>query len=374
MPDLHRVPFLDLRAVNARSRARLEEAFARVLDRGQYVLGPEVERFEAEFAAYCGAPHCIGVANGLDALELILEAYVLQGDLAAGDEVIVPANTYIASILAVSRAGLVPVPVEPDPGTRNIDPERIVEKITKRTRAVLAVHLYGRVADMGAVRSLAAARGLKVIEDAAQAHGAAWRGTRAGALGDAAGFSFYPTKNLGALGDAGAVTTGDDRLAATLRALRNYGTRSKYRNTHKGRNSRLDELQAALLRVKLADLDGENARRREIAARYHAEIRNPRVALPPPAPAEESVWHLFAVRADDRDALQRHLEERGIETAVHYPVPPHRQEAYREWNGLSFPVTEAIHRETLSLPLATHLSDAEVSAVVRAVNAYGEAS
>jgi dTDP-4-amino-4,6-dideoxygalactose transaminase len=372
LSDFTRVPFLDLRAIVLRHQERLEEALLDFLKSGRYILGEQVEKFEAEFAAYCGTRHCIGVANGLDALELILEACKLQGEMAEGDEVIVPANTYIASILAVSRAGLVPVLVEPDPATRNIDPAGILEKITPKTRAVLVVHLYGTLANMEAIRALAAARGLKVLEDAAQAHGAAWRGTRAGALGDAAGFSFYPSKNLGALGDGGAVTTDDDRLAATLRALRNYGSAEKYHNRYKGRNSRLDELQAAFLRIRLESLDQENTQRRAVAQRYLSEIVNPRILLPARVPGEESVWHLFVVRAADRDALKRHLAEQGIETEVHYPIPPHKQEAYREWNHLSFPVTEALHREVLSLPMGPHLTGEAVTAVVKAVNAFGK--
>lgn len=370
MPTPLRVPFLDPGALHARRRARLEAAFKRVLESGRYILGAEVEKFEAAFAAYCGTRHCIGVANGLDALTLIFEGYREMGELSPGDEVIVPANTYIASILAVSRAGLTPVPVEPDPASLNLDPERVFPKITGRTRAILAVHLYGTVADMEPLRALAKAHGLKVIEDAAQAHGAAWRGTRTGALGDAAGFSFYPSKNLGALGDGGAVTTNDDRLAETIRALRNYGSSAKNENRFKGLNSRLDELQAAVLGVGLESLEEDNARRRALARRYLAEIRNPSVTLPAAAEDRESAWHLFVVRAPDREALGRHLAGQGIETAVHYPIPPHKQEAYREWNALSFPLTEAIHREVLSLPMGPHLSDAQTDRVIAAVNGY----
>ncbi|MCD6025405.1 MAG: aminotransferase [Fibrobacteria bacterium] len=364
------VPFLDLRAIHARREARLMEAIRGVVRGGRYVLGPQVEAFEREFAAYCGTRHCIGVANGLDALTLIFEGYREMGQLSPGDEVIVPANTYIASILAVSRAGLTPVLVEPHPASLNLDPEQVSAKITQRTRAILAVHLYGTVTDMTPLRALAKAHGLKVVEDAAQAHGAAWRGTRAGALGDAAGFSFYPSKNLGALGDGGAVTTDDDRLAETIRALRNYGSSAKNENRFKGLNSRLDELQAAVLGVGLEYLEEDNARRRAIARRYLAEIGNPSVTLPAAVADRESAWHLFVLRAPDREALGRHLAGQGIETAVHYPIPPHKQEAYREWNSLSFPLTEAIHREVLSLPMGPHLSDAQVDRVIAAVNGY----
>lgn len=365
------VPFLDLRALTARRESRLREAFDRVLAGGRYILGTEVERFEAEFASYCGAPFCVGVANGLEALTLIFEAYRELGILSPGDEVLVPANTYIASILAVSNAGLTPVLVEPEASTYNLDASRLAEKITPRTRAILAVHLYGTVANMDAIQKVADIHGLKVIEDAAQAHGAIHADRRAGALGDAAGFSFYPSKNLGALGDAGAVTTRDEALAQTLRSLRNYGSSARYHNRFKGRNSRLDELQAAFLRVGLETLDIENARRREIALRYRAEIRNTAVTLPGCVAEEASVWHLFVVRTARREALRTHLATEGIETEIHYPLAPHQQKAYPEWNALSLPLTEALHREVLSLPVGPHLSEEQVSAVIRAVNAFG---
>jgi dTDP-4-amino-4,6-dideoxygalactose transaminase len=365
------IPFLDLRALNAAHRNELLAAAARVLDSGWYILGSEVEAFEREFAAYCGVDHCIGVANGLDALVLILDAYKQLGVLTDGDEVIVPANTFIASVLAVTRAGLVPVLVEPDAITRNLDPARIEAALTSRTRAILPVHLYGAVADMEPIRAIARARGLKVIEDAAQAHGARYDGLRTGALGDAAGFSFYPGKNLGALGDAGAVTTNDAALADAIRTLRNYGSRVKYENLYAGYNCRLDELQAALLRVKLAGLDGENAARRAVSGRYLAEINNPMITLPSLGRDEDAcVWHLFVVRCAHRDALQQHLHHQGIQTVIHYPIPPHKQHAYPQWNELSFPITEAIHREVLSLPMGPHLSADQVSHVVAAVNQF----
>jgi dTDP-4-amino-4,6-dideoxygalactose transaminase len=370
MDALPRVPFLDLAAVNARHREALRAALEGVLDAGSYVLGEQVRRFEAEFAAWCGAAHCVGTGNGLDALVLIFAGWRELGVFSGGDEVLVPANTYIASILAVSRAGLVPVPVEPDPRTGNLDPARLGAALTPRTRALLAVHLYGAPADMDPLRAFAAEHGLKVVEDAAQAHGATYRGVRAGALGDAAGFSFYPTKNLGALGDGGAVTTGDARLAGVVRALRHYGSEKQYENRYKGYNSRLDEIQAAVLRVKLGFVEADNARRREIARRYLAGIRNPAVELPGATGLEGSAWHLFVVHAPARDALRAHLEAAGVQTLIHYPVPPHKQEAYREWNGRVLPVTERLHREALSLPLGPHLSDEDVERVIAAVNAF----
>lgn len=365
-----RIPFLDLRALNARQEREIAAAMEDVLRGGWYILGRETEAFEAEFAAYCGAPHAIGVANGLDALVLILEGYKALGHLKDGDEVIVPANTFIASILAVSRAGLTPVPVEPSPDSFLMDPAAAAAAITPRTRALLPVHLYGALADIDALGALARAHDLKVIEDAAQAHGARGPSGRAGALGDAAGFSFYPGKNLGALGDGGAVVTRDPALAEAVRALRNYGSHVKYENLLKGFNSRLDELQAAVLRVKLPLLDADNARRREIAARYLAEIRNPAIRLPVPPPDQECVWHLFVVRTQHREALQAHLDAAGIQTAIHYPIAPHKQAAYPELASLSFPLTEAVHREVLSLPMGPHLSAADVASVISAANAY----
>ena len=366
------LPCLDLRAINARQRADLIAAFTRVLDSGWYVLGAEVEAFEREFAAWCGVAQGVGVGNGLDALTLIFRGYIALGVMAEGDEVIVPANTYIASILAVSEARLRPVPVEPEPATFNLDPARIEAAITSRTRAILPVHLYGRAADMASIVEIARRRGLKVIEDCAQAHGAAVAGRRVGAWGDAAGFSFYPTKNFGALGDAGAVVTGDAELARTVRVLRNYGSEKKYHNVMRGVNSRLDELQAALLRVRLPAIDVENARRREIAALYRAEIRHPAVRVPAaPADAAEHVWHLFVVRCARRDALQAHLAARGVQTMVHYPIPPHRQGAYRDGElAGDWPVTDAIHAEVLSLPMGPHLTDAEARRVVEGINAW----
>jgi dTDP-4-amino-4,6-dideoxygalactose transaminase len=389
MPKAPVVPFLDLAALNARHGARLKAVLAEVLDRGHYILGEQVKRFEEDFAAYCGhcnqgghggaraegdglpAPHCVGTGNGLDALTLIFLAWRELGVLLQkGDEVIVPTNTYLASILAVNRAGLTPVPVEPDPATCNLDPARLKAALTPRTKAVLAVHLYGAPADMDPVRDFARKHGLKVVEDAAQAHGATYGGRKAGDLGDAAAFSFYPTKNLGALGDGGAVTTRDATLASLVRALRHYGATAPNEHRYKGLNSRLDEMQAAVLRVKLESLDADNARRRAIAKRYLEGIRNTGVTLPPRAALEDSAWHLFVVHAPKRDALRAHLDEAGVQTLIHYPTPPHRQPAYAEWNRLSFPITERLHREALSLPMGPHLSDAQTDRVITAVNTF----
>jgi len=364
-----RVPFLDLKAPYRELRAEMDEAARRVMESGWFILGEEVEAFEREFAELCGARHCVGVANGLDALHLVLRAM----GIGEGDEVIVPSNTFVATWLAVSYAGATPVAVEPDPRTFNLDPERVEEAVTPRTRAVMPVHLYGRPAEMDAIGEVAARRGLRVVEDAAQAQGARYRGRRAGSLADAAGFSFYPGKNLGALGDAGAVTTDDERLAAELRRLRNYGSTVKYRHEVRGVNSRLDELQAALLRVKLRRLDEWNARRARVARRYLGELEGvPDLALPS-APADaEHVWHLFVVRHPERDALREHLERAGVGTLIHYPLPPHRQPAYAALSlpEGSLPVAERMAREVLSLPLGPHLSDAEVDHVVAAVSSF----
>jgi len=370
------IKFLDLHKVNERYRVELDAAAKRVLDSGWYLLGEECKAFEREFAAYCGVKHAIGCANGLDALKLIVQAM----DIGPGDEVIAPANTYIASLIAISANGATPVLVEPDPETCLINPAHIAEKITSRTKAIMVVHLYGRAMDMSAVWALAKAHGLKIIEDCAQAHGAYEPSTfnlqpstarRVGALGDAAGFSFYPGKNLGCLGDGGAVTTDDDALAAKIQALRNYGSDVKYHFPYRGTNSRLDEIQAAFLRAKLPLLDADNARRRAIAVRYCAEITNPHVRLPTlPAVADSHVFHVFTVFCDARDTLQTHLADGGVQTVIHYPIPPHRQPAYTEWHGLSLPVTERLHATELSLPISPVMTDDEVSQVIAAVNAW----
>jgi len=361
-----RIPFLDMKSPYLELREELDGAFRRVMESGWYVLGAEVEAFEREFAAYCGVKHCVGVGNGLEALQLILRAM----EIGPGDEVIVPANTYIATWLAVSFAGARPVPVEPDPRTCNIDPGRIEAAATARTKAILAVHLYGQAADMDPVREIAEKRDLKVIEDAAQAHGSLYKGRKAGSLGDAAGFSFYPGKNLGAVGDGGAVTTDDDALAEKVRVLRNYGSERKYYNRCKGFNSRLDELQAALLRVKLSRLDEWNARRRALASVYLEGLRGAEgIVLPFVSPFADPAWHLFVVRCARRDVLQKALGDAGIGTLIHYPVPPHRSGAYASDEGMSarFPVTEELASTVLSLPMGPHLRREEAEGVVKAI-------
>jgi dTDP-4-amino-4,6-dideoxygalactose transaminase len=358
------IPFLDLKQVNQPYEPVIQEAIARVLQSGWYILGREVEAFERQFAAYCGSQHCIGVANGLDALTLVLKAW----NLPAGSEVLVPSNTYIASVLCVTQAGLIPVFVEPDPQTYLLNPDKVEEAITPHTKAILPVHLYGRCCDMDEIVTLSRHYKLNVLEDAAQAHGATYKGQRAGNLGDAAGWSFYPSKNLGALGDAGAITTNDEALAKQLRALRNYGSAKKYVNDYVGVNSRLDELQAAILSAKLPRLDRENDRRRTLARRYIAEIRNPAVALPPTDQIEQDAWHQFVVRHAQRDGFRAYLHERGISTDVHYPIPPHHQQAYASHRHLSLPISEQLHREVVSLPLNTAMTDADVDYVIEIIN------
>ncbi len=360
------VPFLDLKASYHEMEAEFDAASRRLMDSGWYILGQEVEGFEAEFAAYCGAKYCVGVGNGLEALHLILRAM----EVGSGNEVIVPANTYIATWLAVSYAGARPVPVEPDERTYNIDPSRIERAVTSRTRAIIPVHLYGQPADMDPIKEVATRHGLKVIEDAAQAHGARYKGHRAGGLGDAAAFSFYPSKNLGAFGDGGAVVTDDLVLADRVRVLRNYGSRVKYHHEAKGFNSRLDELQAALLRVKLGKLDEWNARRRHIADDYlHALQELTSLVLPYVPDWAEPAWHLFVVRHLKRDALQRHLEKAGVGTLIHYPVPPHLSGAYAglAYRSGAFPITERVANEVLSLPMGPHLTAEQIALVLREI-------
>lgn len=359
-----RVPFLDLKSINFRFRNDLHAALDRVLDSGWLILGEEVEAFEREFASYCDVNHCIGVGNGLEALHLVLRAW----GIGQGDEVIVPSNTYIATWLAVSYAGAVPVPVEPDPVTHNIDPTRIEAAITPRTRAIIPVHLYGQPADMDAIMVIANKHGLKVLEDAAQAHGARYQGRRTGGLGHAAGFSFYPGKNLGALGDGGAVTTNDPELADRVRVLRNYGSRIKYHNEVKGFNSRLDELQAAFLRAKLPYLDAGNARRSEIATLYQKGLKESGIELPAVPVWADPVWHLYVVRTKQRDVLQQRLEALGIGSLIHYPVPPHMQGAYSASDVAknTYPLAEQMASEVLSLPMGPHLTDDQVSVVIQA--------
>jgi len=366
------IKFLDLKKINERYRGEIDAAVKRVLDSGWYLLGKEIEQFEREFAAYCGVKHCIGVANGLDALNLIIKAY----GFGPGDEIIVPANTFIASILAISQNGCTPVLVEPQWETRLIDEDLIEQAITPRTKAIMIVHLYGRAMDMTNVWALAKKYGLKIIEDSAQAHGARFDGRRCGNLGDASGFSFYPGKNLGCLGDGGAVTTNDGELASRIRAIRNYGSDYKYHHIYKGINSRLDEIQAAWLGVKLPHLDEDNAIRARIAARYCNEINNPLIELPndPNFSIVEGnlahVWHIFAVTCKERDRFDKWLTGNGVQTNIHYPIPPPKQGAYTELSHDVHPLSEKMHREILSLPISPVLSDEEVNKVIRVVNAF----
>lgn len=364
------VPFLDLKSINARHRSGLQIAMSSVLDSGWYIRGAQHASFEREFADYCGVSNCIGVANGLDALTLILRGYREMGRLKDGDEVIVPANTYIATILSITINGLVPVLVEPNEDSFNIDGDEISKKITPRTKALLVVHLYGQAAEMRTICKIAEKYKLIVIEDAAQAHGAKIDDVRVGAWGHAAGFSFYPGKNLGALGDAGAVTTNDADLAEIVRCLGNYGSKIKYENQYQGINSRLDELQAAILRVKLPYLDRENQERSEIALFYLENIRNSNVLLPQVKSSSAHVWHLFVLRCREREKLQAHLDNSGIKTMIHYPIAPHEQHAYKNLLCGRYPLTEKIHREVLSLPLWPGLSKEQQMAVVEAVNSF----
>lgn len=362
------ISFLDLKAINTQYRDELVAAATRVIDSGWYIQGTEVKAFEEEFADYCGSKHCIGVANGLDALTLTLRAWKEMGKLKEGDEVIVPANTYIASILAITENRLKPVLVEPDEATFNLCPKKTAAAITPNTKAIVAVHLYGQICPMPELMQLADEHGLLVLEDAAQAHGASIEGRKAGSWGHAAGFSFYPGKNLGALGDAGAVTTDDEELAKTIRALGNYGSHKKYENLYQGVNSRLDEIQAAMLRVKLSHLDEEIESRREVAEYYLAHIKNRNIQLPSVSDRERHVWHLFVVRSAQRDALQKHLAEQGVQTLIHYPVPPHQQQAYKAFSNISLPMTQEIHRSVLSLPMGPHLTMEQASQVIEAAN------
>lgn len=360
------IKFLDLHKINEQYRTAIDNKIKQVLDSGWYLQGKENEAFTKSFADYCGTQYALGVANGLDALNLIIKGY----GFGQGDEIIVPANTYIASILAISDNGCVPVLVEPELTTYNIDPELIEAKITDKTKAIMVVHLYGRAVVMEKIWALAEKYNLKIIEDSAQAHGAIYQGKRTGALGHASGFSFYPGKNLGCLGDGGAITTNDKELYNKIKALANYGSNIKYHNIYKGTNSRLDEIQAAVLAVKLAGLDKDNNRRREIAKFYNDNINNPLIVLPNTQDEQANVWHVYVVRTAERDRLQQYLTEQGIQTLIHYPIPPHQQQAYSEWNNYSFPITEQIHREILSLPISPVMEQQEVVKVVEAINAY----
>ena len=362
------IKYLDLKAINALYDAELREAVSRVLDSGWYLKGEATRQFERDYAEYIGTRHCIGCGNGLDALMLILRAYIELGVMHEGDEIIVPANTYIASILAITECRLKPVLVEPSLDTLQIDDALIEQAITERTRGIMIVHLYGRCAYTSRIGDLCRQYGLKLIEDNAQAHGCSFEGRKTGSLGDAAGHSFYPGKNLGALGDAGAVTTSDDELAAVIRALGNYGSHQKYVHDYQGRNSRIDELQAAMLSVKLRHLDADNLRRKEIAARYISKVENPQIRIP--QSDRDCVWHIFSIFCEHRDQLQQYLAENGIETQIHYPIPPHKQGCCREWNHLSLPITEQIHAQELSIPCHQAMTDEDVNRIINMLNAF----
>ncbi|TLE11183.1 DegT/DnrJ/EryC1/StrS family aminotransferase [Helicobacter bilis] len=360
------IPFLDVKTINSRFKDELELAMKKVLESGWYILGEKNRAFEKAFAEYCGIEHCIGCGNGLDALRLSIKAL----GLGESDEIIVPANTYIASILAISDNGCKPIFVEPSLQTYNIDVEKIESAITPNTKAILVVHLYGQVVEMQKVWELAQKHKLAIIEDCAQAHGAIYQGKRVGTLGDVAGFSFFPGKNLGALGDGGAVTTKHKEVAEKVRALGNYGSHKKYVNLYKGLNSRLDELQAAILEIKLKHLDSDNESRRKIAKFYRENITNTKIILPECVSEEGHAWHLFVVRCEERERFQAYLKDNGIETIIHYPIPPHKQVAYKEYNHLSLPITEKIHREVLSLPISPVMSKEQAERVVSVINEF----
>jgi dTDP-4-amino-4,6-dideoxygalactose transaminase len=360
------VPFLDLGRLHQTIRTPLDAAYHRVLDSGNFIMGNELESFEAEFAHYCGVKHCIGVGNGLEALHLLLRAY----GIGPGDEVIVPSNTFIATWLAVSQCGATPVPVEPDIRTHNIDPTLISKAITSRTRAIIPVHLYGQPADMDPINALASIYNLIVIEDAAQAQGARYKGRRAGSLGHAAATSFYPGKNLGALGDGGAVLTNNDSIAEKVMQLRNYGSKIKYQHELTGYNSRLDELQAAFLRVKLTFLDEWNTHRREIASKYSALLSSLNIELPFVPEFAEPVWHLYVIRSKQRDALKSHLQKHGVSTVIHYPTPPHLQACYVDFHNFQLPLAACLSSEVLSLPISPDLTNSELTQVVNSIKSF----
>lgn len=361
------IKFYDLQKINQRYEKAFHEKTEQFMQRGWYILGEEVKVFEENFASFCQSKHCIGVGNGLDALVLIFKAYIELGKLQKGDEVIVPANTYIASILAILQADLVPVLVEPNLETYNLNPDLIAEKITSKTKAILVVHLYGQLAEMDKIEAIAKQHNLLIVEDAAQSHGAHHPSPIAHYP---KAYSFYPSKNLGCLGDGGAVVTNDDDLNKIIRAMRNYGSEQKYVNAIIGINSRLDELQAAFLNVKLPDLDSDNQKRRQIANRYLSEIKNDKIVLPFYDGSANHVFHLFVIRTENRNELQEYLNENGIQTLIHYPIPPHQQKALAAFNALSFPITEKIHREVLSLPMSPVLTEEEVSSVIHVLNQY----
>lgn len=360
------IKFLDLKKINNRYREEIDSRIKNILDKGWYLQGKENENFTKNFANFCGTKFALGVANGLDALNLIIKAYGFGN----GDEIIVPANTYIATILAISENGCIPILVEPDIKTYNINPDSIEEKITSKTKAIMVVHLYGQAVQMEKIWKIAKKYNLKIIEDSAQAHGAIYQENRTGNLGDASGFSFYPGKNLGCIGDGGAVTTNDEELFNKIKAIANYGSDRKYHHIYKGVNSRLDEIQAAVLDIKLKHLDSDNNKRREISKYYRENIKNSKIILPETYNEKSHVWHIFAVRTQNRDKFQKYLTEKGIQTIIHYPTPPHKQGAYKEWNNLSFPITEEIHNTILSLPISPVMTDSEIEKVVEVVNEF----
>jgi len=362
------VKFLDLKKINSNYKKELQEACARVIESGWYIQGTELESFEKEFADFCGTKYAVGVANGLDALILVLRAWKEQGKLKDNDRVLVPANTYIASVMAITQNNLVPVLVEPDAKTFNVSLDNIASQ--SDIKAILAVHLYGQISPMKEIVAYAKQNNILVLEDSAQAHGATIEGKKAGSWGDAAGFSFYPGKNLGALGDAGAITTDDEELYNILKALRNYGSHKKYENLYVGYNSRLDEIQAAMLRVKLPNLNRETEARRMIAEKYLASIYNPFIELPFVTSAESHVWHLFVIKTTKREELAKYLYSRGVETLIHYPLPPHKQKAYAAWNNITLPLTEEIHNQVLSLPIDPNMTSEDIEQVINAVNEF----
>ncbi|MDD7697793.1 MAG: DegT/DnrJ/EryC1/StrS family aminotransferase [Spirochaetia bacterium] len=365
-----KVPFLSLKDITDKYKDEIHEAALRTIDSGWYLQGKENETFETDYSKYIGTKYTIGCANGLDALIWIFRAYIELGVMKEGDEVIVPANTYIATILAITENNLVPVLVEPNPDTLQIDDSKIEEKITDKTKAIAIVHLYGQCAYTDKIGELCKKYNLKLIEDNAQAHGCVYKGTKTGAIGDAAGHSFYPGKNLGALGDAGAVTTNNPGLAQAVRSLANYGSQKKYVFQYCGRNSRLDEIQAAILDVKLKHLDEDVKLRKEVAKKYLSGITNPKIKLPKIFDWDQHVFHIFTVLTEDREGLQKYLTEKEIGTNIHYPIPPHKQECYKEWNNMSFPVTEKIHQQELSLPMSPCLTDEQIQYVIDALNEW----
>lgn len=364
------IKFLDLKKITEKNSEEIEKVVTDIIRSGWYLQGEANKKFEADYSSYIGTKYTIGCANGLDALVWIYRAYIEMGIMQKGDEVIVPANTYIASILAITDNGLIPVLVEPNIDTLEIDDQKIESAITERTKSILIVHLYGRNAYTSHIGDLCKKYNLKLVEDNAQAHGCMFNGKRTGSLGDAAGHSFYPGKNLGALGDGGAVTTNDKELADTIRALANYGSQKKYVFKYKGRNSRLDEIQAAVLDVKLNYLDQDNTRRKDIGAYYYKNINNPFIKLPKQLPTEENVFHIFPILCTQRDRLQEYLTNNGIQTLIHYPIPPHKQECYQEWNNQSYPISEQIHLQELSIPISPVMTDEEMKEVVKIINKF----